>query len=287
MSAPSKKRTSAASSTIPGQVSKEPSSPPISKEPDVLANKVVVDEPAPTIADVVENVAGVYKVRIDRSESYFSQRNNSIDPVGTCMPTSAVAALTYGNFNLEHLKGKHAQPEDALTYFMRHDPAVLAKFKEWYPADAARGLMPNEFHEVVAFAINLWLGANVDTLSTGASLQKLAFHLLKGRPAFASGKWPCFFPSTQTVGVIGHVVCFVGFDTLQSTIGSVEVESEIDIAQITKIIIDDPYGDFHTKYTSVKGNDVEMTIAEYTAIIREPTLQRKLIHFLKRADEVA
>ncbi len=197
-------------------------------------------------------------MRIDNSApgEYYSQRNNRILPYSACNVTAAVGALVAAGRIVPHKKGEQA--EDALMEFINTDSWCL---KKWHDLDTAGKIPPQEYHAVLALGINRWIGDDhVDDLIEGLMPFDILDHLKAGGTCIVSG----VFPTTK-----GHFVAVVGavYD---------------DKERLEAFIIDDPWGNYLTRYADQRGDGVEMPFADWARIIRPEGAIPKRVHLIRR-----
>ncbi|RPI63106.1 MAG: hypothetical protein EHM48_02990 [Planctomycetaceae bacterium] len=162
--------------------------------------------------------------------NYYSQRNNQIDPKVTCKPTATVEALAIAGWPFPKNE-QYPQPEDALTAQCRTGDAQTIMLR----ADPkAQGQNPNEYWEVIAWAVNaLWYPKQRPLIGPrwNWTIREALHGIIRGVPFVASTK----------LTASGHVVNIVGFTTEQE--GDVFDSISLDLGAVKEIIIDDPYGD--------------------------------------------
>lgn len=208
-----------------------------------------------------EDVVEVLNVSANKEN--YSQRNNKVDPGITCNTTSMVMTLDYNGYRVPVKTGD--QPEDDLTVFTRTDQRVLDFYKTKMPVmynafiNKESGFYwPNEVHDVLSYATNLYMGTNCTKFRTDVSLEELISEIRAGRACVLSGKF----------GKLNHIVCLVGFVLVNGV--------------VTEAIIDDPYGDYHKGYTAgSSGNDIHMTIDEFYSIFKPFGKGPKYAHLFK------
>ncbi len=195
-------------------------------------------------------------------KDYYTQRNNEIEPEASCNVTAMVQALSVAGWPLP--KGRHKQPEDNLMDFIRHDKTVL---KKWRRIDPQGKYPPNQWHDLLCLGTNLWLDAGgIEGAEYIALLRCFGFEDFKalidrGGAAVFSGRF-----KTRR-GSIGHIVAGVGYYMGREDEG---------------ILIDDPYGDYHSKYSAVTGNDVAMPKDDFVNLLRPLGKEEKLAHYIPR-----
>lgn len=215
-------------------------------------------------------------INLSTGKPYFTQRNNRIDPNGTCGPTSMVMALLYSGYKLPDCGDQ--QPEDVLTEFLRTNQDVQDYFKKMYPAEFQKGIPANELAPVRAFGTNKWMGKEVNNFVWTARIQEIVFSLLQKKACVVSGQWP--YRAGGVEKTIGHIVCVCGFQTAQDDIENIRESSQVDSSRIISLIIDDPYGDYRTGYADARGNDVIVPYNDFLKIVKEPGQNRKWVHFI-------
>ena len=220
-------------------------------------------------------------VRVDEGKSYHTQRNNKIRPFGTCASTSMAMALRYSGYSLKFIP-EDIQDEDYITNFIHTNPAVINFWQnnsqKWI-RDAYTGYLKykagqqkendtmfgNEIAEVLQFATNTMMGSQVDSFAWQCPIQKMLYNLIQGGAVVTSGVWPY-----KSGTPIHHVICMTGFKTKQLDVRNVKKPDFIDLSMIDGIMIDDPYGDYHTLYRSDQGNDIFMPYFDFISVMNEP-----------------
>ena len=199
---------------------------------------------------------------------YYSQRNNVLKPEGACNVTAMVSALSAAGWPVEKFSDeKYKQPEDALMHFILADPIID---REWHRIDPPSRYAPNEWHHLLAMGANMLLRrckllAPYETAVVFGENRRLADFtaaLDAGGAAVVSGLF-----ATQNGRVLGHVVSVVGY---KKDAGG----------KLTSFIIDDPWGDYHTKYANTNGDDIEMPIADFMQIMKPCNADHKFGHIV-------
>lgn len=96
--------------------------------------------------------------------------------------------------------------------------------------------------------MNDWVGAIVDNFRTDWDLKDLIVAMESGNGVVLSGRFP--MPSAD----LGHIVSLAGYETREET------------PEIMSWIVDDPFGDWRTGYTSHRGNDVSLSVDQFRKI---------------------
>ena len=200
---------------------------------------------------------------------YYSQRNNVLKPEGACNVTAMVSALSAAGWPVEKFSDeKYTQPEDALMHFILADPIID---REWHRIDPPSRYAPNEWHLLLAMGTNMLLRkckllapyeATV-IFNDNRRLADFTTALDSGGAAVVSGLF-----ATQNGRVLGHVVSVVGY---KKDAGG----------KLSSFIIDDPWGDYRTKYANTNGDDIEMPIADFMQIMKPRNADHKFGHIVE------
>lgn len=233
------------------------------------------------------------KYNLSKDFSNYSQRNNEIVPNSSCGPTNMVQALEYAGWEWDNnMYPELKQPEDKLTKFTRTNKDVLAYYathyrnmynnwmkeakekaklqkKEYWKVDCIDSYAPNEVHDVMSYAVNLFIGYTPDDLKKMERRPVTRFYnefiekdvvnsLVRGNPVVSSVNF----------NGCGHYITFVGFEASDSfdeetaknaLTGLVSLDKLNENCQcIQNYIIDNTYGKFdfkNKKYIAVSGND--------------------------------
>jgi hypothetical protein len=210
----------------------------------------------------------LYKLEND----YHTQRNNAIEPTRTCNVTSMIMALKATGIQFESPEGM--QPEDYLASLL-DTPAAFAKRDQEFPWATRAKIHPREVHEILSWAINeLLVKKRCTTFTTRASTQELLFRISAHQSAsVVSGRF------TKE----GHMVTLVGFECSGPGPSMAKSPDRVDLAAVSRIIIDDPWGDVHSGYRDVSGDDVSLSVAEFDHYTREYySAGRKWAHLFTR-----
>ncbi len=200
-----------------------------------------------------------------KNKAYYSQRNNKIAPTAACNVTAMVQALVTAGWPLP--KGKDEQPEDNLMAFIRNDDAIL---QEWKRIDPFGKYPPNQWHSLLCLGTNRWLiaggitGKKIPVFREDVSLDEYKRIIDKGGAAVFSGRFK------TAKGTIGHIVCGVGYFGLEP------------YGEITHIVIDDPWGDYHSLYRTQKGDNIHMPKPDFTDLLRPLGSAKKIAHLIPK-----
>ncbi len=189
---------------------------------------------------------------------YHSQRNNAIAPGRTCNVTSMVMALKATGIPFESPEG--IQPEDHLASLLG-SPEAFEKRDREYPWAMLANVHPREVHELLSWAVNeLLVGRPCTVFTTRASIQELLFRIARHQAAsVVSGRF------TKS----GHIVALVGFECSGPDLSDAPSPGRVDLSAVSRVIIDDPWGDVRSGYRDVNGDDVSLSVAEFDHYTRE------------------
>lgn len=199
-----------------------------------------------------------------KGKPYYTQRNNKIKPGSSCNVTSMIAALSAAGWPVEKMVAKNQQAEDDLLLFIMTDAVVD---KKWRSLDPEGKIPPNEWHAVLAFGTNRWLkskGYNClpVVFSEAVALDEIQKTVKAGGACVVSGRFP------YKTGSLNHVVAVVGIDE-------------------TSLIVDDPFGDWHDEYATIKGDDIKMDSSEFYSLLKPLGAVKKWAHIVEPFKEVA
>lgn len=191
-------------------------------------------------------------VNYSKGSDYHTQRNNRVVPWSSCNTTAAIMALKQAGYGMP--RHSEDQPEDALTNYLRRPEAYQAmqRLAPW-AFDLKNNMPiypPQEVHAVLEWGVNSWIGHDADRFTTRATAADLLGYLDTNGGVMLSGRFP------MPGGEMGHIVSLAGYILAGE--------------QLTHWIIDDPYGDWHTNYSSAKGNDIAIDASEFEEIFERP-----------------
>ena len=217
------------------------------------------------------------EIYITPTNDYFSQLNNKFKPFIACQVTSTVMALTINGVSFEY--PQNMQPEDYL-FELCGTPQATEQVKiltPWFWDNATNQpkYPPREIHAVLAWTTNNLLVKREVMFPYlpphGANLKEILFSVLKKNSVV-----------TATVLVPdGHIVVTSGFITNQDNIEQVQSADQIDLSQVTHIIIDDPYGNYLSGYKNPNGSHTVLDINTWNEkVVTQQDTTDKLVHFI-------
>lgn len=191
-------------------------------------------------------------VNISKNSEYHTQRNNIFHPQGSCNTTASINALRASNIDFDCPEGMQA--EDYLTQILDTKES-WDRMRRNFPWAIKGGYHPRHIHYMLEWAINKKLvGREVDNFHLDVSIKEILFHVLKNECAVnVNGRFTDF----------GHIVTVVGFKTFQDDLEYIYSPQDIDLKFVESIIIDDPYGNWHTGYNDPGGNDIEFSLEQF------------------------
>ena len=214
----------------------------------------------------------MFEVNLSRDSDYCTQINNPLLALETCGPTAAPMALEAAHIYYPKTEG--VQPEGEITKLLLTDEA-WDKFKREHKGAHDAGLKPFNVSPMLAWGINKFVGKTVDRFITTGTLQMMIWHLLNGRPLIMSGSF------TKS----GHFVAVMGFYTRQHR-EYITNALAVDLCRIDYIIVDDPYGNWHTDYRDHRGNNVHFTLQEFNRLTNESNRDgHKWMHIISEAED--
>lgn len=168
-----------------------------------------------------------------------TQRNNKLRPYSACNVTSFINALKY--LDIDFFYNKLTQPED---YFMK----LMMTEKSWNRlySKYGRGVGANpwNFSDILVDVCNEELVGSPVCEIKNVTAKQIVDHLEEGNVCTTSGAF------TKS----GHFVCIVG--------------CELDkVKNVVRFIIDDPFGDYHTKYKDWNGDNIDFPIGDFHSLI--------------------
>ena len=206
-------------------------------------------------------------IDLSRDSDYRTQLNNKLVPLSSCNTTAMCMALEASGVPLPERPG--VQPEDDLTA-VTETPEAYAEMARGYPwafAGSKPIYPPRQVHGMLSWATNRWLGRPVTRFREDVPIEELLADLAQGRACVVSGRFTAS----------GHMVALVGVETDQVFAGWTTPDN-VELASIRALIIDDPYGDYHTGYKDHRGNGCSFSLAEFSSLTREYDRYTKWAH---------
>lgn len=215
----------------------------------------------------------------------FSQRNNEyLDEItnkkiahSMCNVTSYCMSYSYcgGKFPTNTSK-KYTQEEDVFLEFLRNSKDVNDYYKKLYPVyynswkkNEKDNYPPEQIHDVLNYAFNLWVGWKASTFVLKTEINSMIKEIVeKNLSMVVSGKF----------GKLNHIVCLVGLIADKEIINHL---TDKDVMKFVKdFIIDDPYGNYHDEYKTIRGNDVIMSKEDFIKIFKPvDNIEHKMCHY--------
>lgn len=247
------------------------------------------------------------EINISAGKENYSQRNNEISPTTSCGPTNMIQALDYSGWEVNRLDlfQELKQPEDKLMKFCRTDYRVESYYEKSYPiyyknwkiesekiaketgkepweVECKDSYPPNEIHEVMSYATNLYIGSRVTCFRDNGTVEELLNSLFKGVPVVSS----------VSFNGGGHYVTIVGFTIRKDKIDkcknakSNEIYDMIEKGEIKDFIIDNTYGVFNFKdkcYDKTSGNDEHIDAKQFMSMVKPLNSKNIIMHSFIRA----
>jgi hypothetical protein len=204
------------------------------------------------------------EVNNSAGKPYFTQRNNKEKPNSACNVTSMIAALSAAGWPVETFAPEGEQPEDMLMRFIYTDPATLNKWKQ---IDPQGKIPPNQWHAVLSYGTGRFLSSlGLDPTATAfresASIEEITAAIDSGGAAVISGSFP-----REGQAPLDHIVAAVGYGRGKGGF---------------YLIIDDPWGCYHSSYKNHDGNDVKMPLADFNAVMKPLASAKKWAHIVRK-----
>ena len=218
-------------------------------------------------------------VNPSRDDEYHSQINNKEVPHGACNVTAYVMSGKQAGRTFTHPPG--VQPEDHMMRHLRTPKAWERLERDYRWAFSANGealYPPNEVHGMLVWAFNDLIGEPVARFTTRGSIQEMAYHIVQGNGVVLSGVF-CL-PNGRH---LNHIVSLAGIKTAQLDIRRICCPDDVDSASLRGMIIDDPYGNPHAGYRDRRGNNINLSMAEFDSIMKSAGSPEKWMHVITRA----
>lgn len=195
-----------------------------------------------------------------KHDDYHTQRNNARWPHGTCLATSLVMAAKQAGWAVDQVPDG-VQPEDEIAELC-HSTEARDLIETEYPwaldTEGNLTVAPHTIHGVANWALRQVLAREVEQtrrtarFETSLMLDEVVDMVSRGYGIALSGSF-----DLENGDSLNHVVSIAGFTV---------AEGEDLPEGITKLIIDDPYGNYHTGYRDVHGNGIEMAFGSGGAL---------------------
>lgn len=184
-----------------------------------------------------------------KESDYYTQRNNGIRPLSACMPTARV--MFYIGNKIPYtipvsVKAAvfYKWDDDYFMYMLNTQEAYdrCYQLSSWIKTNNEntknRKITPNEDHFMYPnYLDKLVCGKQVSRFAMDFTFERVLTTIDAGKVIMTTGTFP-------QANIKGHAFCIIG-------------------RRDETLILADPYGDFHTNYTSEKGYGVTMTKEEY------------------------
>ena len=195
-----------------------------------------------------------------KDSEYHTQVNNKSFPNGSCNTTSMIMAVKQAGHSID-FAAEGEQPEDALTEFIMFSEEAHQKARVLAPGvwdfEKSEPKKPlNEIHVMLEWGINHLMEKQVDIFTTELEVEIMIRKINEGCGIILSGEIP-FYDRT-----IGHMVSLAGFVTIDD-------DKQPSIRNISHFIIDDPFGNFRTNYKDTRGNNIKITVEEFTRFFKD------------------
>lgn len=249
------------------------------------------------------------EINVSKGFENYSQRNNVIVPNSSCGPTNFIQGLEYSGWHWDNkMFPELNQPEDKLTKFTRTNKDVLSYYEkhyrnmynEWiaeakmlakasnrqpWEVDCKKTYPPNEVHDVMSYAANLFIGYTAKELEKMDARPVTRFYnefiesdvvysLMTGKPVVSSVNF----------NNCGHYVTIVGFVADDDFPKNKRGWKKEELDKIKEYIIDNTYGKFNfktNKYEAVSGNDERIERNKFLSIVKPVT------HYFSKGAAVA
>ncbi len=212
-------------------------------------------------------------INISKDDDYHTQINNRRFPLSTCNTTSAIMALKACDITFRY--PHNMQPEDYLTELLETEEAytVMKRLAPWaYNSKGIPIYPPRQVHVCLAWGVNKFVGYTCDTFRTDATIEEMIWMLVNNRALLVNGK----FTSS------GHIVCVVGFVTMQQNILKITSPKDVILTSVTSMIIDDPYGNWHTAYKDQRGNNIYLKLTDFMYLTNKQRVNQKWMHTFRK-----
>ncbi len=217
-------------------------------------------------ADIVVSMRR-YGEGTNANGAYHTQRNNKVDPQGTCNVTSYVMASKRAGAMFEVPVGMQA--EDYFAGYLKRKEAirVMREAAPWaFYGNGSVKIKPYEVHTMLRWGYNkIANGVGVAEFGIDRTLQELIWMVQVGAGVVVSGDFPNYRGNR-----LAHIVS-IG-DVVYSG-DCPESPNQIELDRFEAFIIDDPWGDYRVGYNPdvtgyEKGNNVIMRKADVVEYLK-------------------
>ncbi len=198
----------------------------------------------------------MFKINLSIDDDYHQQINNKFIPFEACNTTAAIMWLKAGGVDFWY--PKMMQPEDYLTAILNGKDAWRI-FRQEKPDMYDMGFRPQNISRMLMWGINMMLGRDIDHFIENGSMALIVWELISKRPIIVSGQF------TKS----GHFVTVVGCVSSQNK-SDIEFLEDVNKDDIEEIIVDDPYGNYHSDYNNNHGNNISFKRDEFDDITNLP-----------------
>lgn len=178
--------------------------------------------------------------------TYYTQRGNELYENTACGFTSAINALVALGYKISEGKG---QPEDRLLQFA-YDDAECQTLCQSKPMDQQKIHPLHTWQDVIALAINRWLGMDVARFIEACQTARIFAHVAAGGAALVTGEFQSWSGKT-----LSHTIALIGLETFGGD----------DLAALIRWYIRDSWGDHRTLYKSHDGRLIDLKPEEFMA----------------------
>ena len=215
-------------------------------------------------------------IDVSTGKPYHTQINNKKLPMSACNTTSSVMFLIDNDVELPDVGDE--QEEDVLTGITESPEAyeAMRRLAPWAFRPFRTGeptYPPAQVHVMLDWAMERWIGRKVSIFREDVSLEELALELVRGRTMVINGRF--------TAG--GHMVELVGLRSSQDDLKLARWPGDVDLRAIEWWRIDDPYGNYHTRYEDPRGNGVTIPREQFNDLTNDYGKNRKWAHLYREA----
>jgi len=195
----------------------------------------------------------------------WSQRKNLNEPFATCNVTACInAAQSSGHDVMACRKGLADRPADDLLLFIKSDVDCN---KSWESHDPNFEIPINQWMSPLALGLSKWLGNIKYAEFKMSDWAVMRDNIIKGGCCVVSGKYKTVKKS------IDHITALVGINYDETTL------------KVSEWIMDDSYGDYHTRYETQIGNDIIMPHSDFITMLKEQNSSAKRCIFVYKKEK--